>query len=258
MTEEDRLLAGIYAAPGDDALRAAYAACLTARGAPLGRFIEAQLRQDADAARAHLPAAIAATPLPMLGTPPLEAFSRGFLSTGFTRGALALPSAAHDGWRLIEHLRLLEPQAADFVAAAGPRLCGLKTFETERGDAVEALARACPRPLERLRAQLDSWFDLGPLLDQGTVLDLGIAGVFVVGRDPGRVFLSPSASLPFREDLVEPVLRTIVRPDDQIDFAFMGDRTAVDAVRRALAGIPHRSFTEAPLVVLGQHRWTEP
>jgi uncharacterized protein (TIGR02996 family) len=247
----DEMLHAISATPDDDRPRTVYADWLLSRGDPLGTFITAQLRGDDDAAAPHLEAAQAATGLPLLGVPGLGAFRRGFLVHGLTSGALALNAADAPGWALIEHLRLGNPRAADFLDAMGPRLTCLRTLETDTGDAVQALARRRPRPLEQLKVHgLSEWFDLSPLVDEKTVLTLSVIGSLEVGRDANRVHLSPPRHA-FDGRFVDAALRAVVRPDDEVVFVSMGSTAPLEATRKALATIPHRAFQEHVLQVVG-------
>lgn len=247
----DQMLRAIDATPDDDRPRIVYADWLLSRGDPLGSFIAAQLRRDDEAAAPHLEAARAATALPLLGVPALGAFRRGFLAHCLTSGAHALPAVEQPGWALVEHLRLGNPRAADFIDAVGARLTSLRAFETDTGDAVQALARRRPRPLEALKVHaLSEWFDLSPLVDEKTVLTLSVIGSLEVGREANRVHLSPPRHA-FDGRFVDAALRAVVRPGDDVVFVSMGSPEPLEATRRALATIPHREFQEHVLQVVG-------
>jgi uncharacterized protein (TIGR02996 family) len=251
MDDDLKMRRAIEATPDDDRPRAVYADWLSSRGDPLGFFIAAQLRRDNEAAAPHLEAARAATALPLLGVPGLGAFRRGFLVHCLTSGAHALPAVDQPGWALVEHLRLGNPRAADFIDVVGARLTSLRTFETDTGDAVEALARRRPRPLENLKVHaLSEWFDLSPLVDDQTVLTVSVLGSLEVGREAQRVHLSPPRGA-FDGRLVDAVLRAVVRPDDEVVFVSMGSLEPLEATRRALQTIPHRHWSEHVLGVVG-------
>ena len=253
-SDEAALLDAIYAKPTDDAPRRVYADWLLEQGDDYGHFINAQLKGDTFIAANHLQSAIARCRLPVAGNAVL-AFQRGFLSNCLlTDEDDPMSLVDEPGWQLISTLRTRAlSQEADFLAAVGPRLNALRVLELERSEGLGALRGRLARPLAQLTVrQFFDWFELDGLIDTKTWLDLNFVSVMHVRREPRRVQLGPSGRFQNVVAPVERILRSLIRPDDEVTYTYtVSGRRGREALEEVMKRIPHKSFEAIEMVAIG-------
>jgi uncharacterized protein (TIGR02996 family) len=265
--DEAALRAAIFERPDDDGPRSVYADWLQERGNRCGDFIAAQLRGDAKTALKHLDAALASNALPLYeetdalpkhaglgatGKPALRCFDRGFLRACEVRSRAATYLDA-DAWPVVEWLKLTAPGAEAFISALAPRLTSLHSFTCRDGAAARTLAALRPKVLRRLTIhELRAWFELAPLVDAQTELDLSAFFAVRVRRRGAEVKLELQGSR--GGPGLERLLRFVVLPGARVElsWAARGDdpHVLVEEVRRTVDPLA-ASVTELPEFVLG-------
>ncbi len=268
MSDEKAFRAAIFARPGDDGPRAVYADWLQEQGAQHGHFIGAQLRGDAKAALTHLAAALKANGLPLFqdtdtlpkhpglghtGKSALRCFDRGFLRACHV-AVHAQQHADADAWPLVEWLTVTAPGEAEFISAIAPRLSSLHSFASRDGSGARVLAITRPQKLRRLSIlELRDAFDLEPLIDEKTELELAAFSAVHLQRTPAGVRLrleGPRGGAP-----LERLLRSVVLPQSKVVLTWnQTDANVHHPLHRevrALLDSKDAEVTEWPLVVMG-------
>lgn len=261
------LRAAIFQNPRDDRPREVYADWLQERGDRYGHFIAAQLRKDHRAAVADLDAAMANAKFPLfeqLTTVPLlrgstdhmplelRAFDRGFLRCAAVLAGSPPSLADHDAWPVVEWFSISAPRADQFVAAVAKRLTSLHSFHAGDGAAVQALAHFRPRVLRELHvARMTQWFELEPVADDITELDLRLFDALrVIRRHPKHLELEVTGARN-NGGPIERVLRFVTMKGADVRLTFYDFNTPLlDEVRDVLARLDVE-VDELPLVVVG-------